>query len=74
MKLQSPNTPADVAPDDVLLRRPEQARLAGNVSVDTIKRWEREGICPRPVRIGPRFSGQWRSVWLAWLSGRKQAA
>lgn len=69
MKLQPP-----VAPDDVLLRRPEQARLAGGVSIDTIKRWERVGICPPPVRIGPRFSGQWRSVWMAWLAGRKQAA
>jgi predicted DNA-binding transcriptional regulator AlpA len=66
-------TTAPTAPDDVLIRRAEQARLAGDVSIDTIKRWEREGICPPPVRIGPRFSGQWRSVWLAWLNRRKAA-
>jgi hypothetical protein len=28
---------------DVLIRRPEQARLAGGVSIDTIRRWERLG-------------------------------
>ena len=60
-------------PDDVLLRRPEMARLAGNVSVDTIKRWERVGICPPPVRVGPRLAAQWRSVWLAWLGQRRAA-
>ena len=61
------------APDDVILRRPEMARLAGNVSVDTIKRWERVGICPSPVRVGPRLAGQWRSVWLDWLASRNTA-
>lgn len=66
-------TSTATAPDDVLLRRPEMARLAGNVSVDTIKRWERVGICPPPVRVGPRLAAQWRSVWLDWLS-RRQAA
>ena len=58
------------AADDVLLRRPDMARLAGNVSVDTIKRCEREGICPPPVRVGPRLAAQWRSVWLDWLARR----
>lgn len=60
--------------DDEIIRRPIMARLAGNVSVDTIKRWEREGICPPPVRIGPRLAGQWRSVWMAWLAGRSRKA
>ena len=60
------------AADDVIIRRPEQARMAGNVSIQTVKRWEREGICPPPVRIGPRLSGQWRSVWLGWLSRRQR--
>lgn len=66
--------PVSFSEDDVIIRRPEQARLAGGVSVDTIKRWEREGICPRPVRIGPRFTGQWRRVWLDWLKARQGLA
>ena len=57
--------------DDVLIRRPEQAQLAGGISVDTVKRWEREGICPPPVRLGPRFSAQWKSVWMGWLASRQ---
>jgi predicted DNA-binding transcriptional regulator AlpA len=61
---------APLANDDVLLRRPEMARLAGNVSVDTIKRWARVGICPPPVRVGPRLAAQWRSVWISWLAKR----
>lgn len=72
--LAQPATDKSSLADDVLIRRPEQARLAGGVSVDTIKRWEREGICPPPIKIGPRLTGQWRSVWMAWLVGRKQAA
>jgi predicted DNA-binding transcriptional regulator AlpA len=64
---------AGPAEGDLLIRRPEQARLAGNVSIATIKRWESAGICPPPVRIGPRLAGQWKSVWLAWLAGRKAA-
>jgi predicted DNA-binding transcriptional regulator AlpA len=60
--------------DDVVLQRKEMARLAGGVSIPTIKRWEREGLCPPPVRIGPRLAGQWRSVWLDWLSQRRKAA
>ena len=57
------------SPDDMLIRRAEMARLAGGVSIASVKRWERgEGLAPKPVRIGQRTSGQWRSVWLAWLA------
>jgi hypothetical protein len=58
--------------DDVLIRRPEQARLAGGVSVDTIKRWERVGISPPPVELGPRLKAQWRSVWMGFLASRQR--
>jgi hypothetical protein len=62
------------AKSDVLIRRPQMAALAGNVSVATVKRWERLGICPPCVEIGPRLKGQWLSVWMAWLTGRQRAA
>jgi predicted DNA-binding transcriptional regulator AlpA len=55
---------------DTLIRRAEQARLAG-VHADTVRNWQKRGICPPPVQIGPRLTGQWRNIWVAWLQGRQ---
>jgi hypothetical protein len=71
-EVRDPSDTPQVA-DNVLSRRHEMARMAGGVSIATVKRWGRVGIRPSAVRIGPRLSGQWKSVWMRWLAERRPA-
>lgn len=58
--------------DDRLIREAECASITG-VSRATRWRWEREGVFPRRVRIGPNSIGWRYSELRAWLAGRNTA-
>lgn len=56
---------------DRILRSCEYRKLAGNISPSTEWRWVRQGIFPKPEKIGPNLKGLRESVFQEWLDGRR---
>ena len=47
---------------DLFLPRREVAKALGGVHLETVKRWEREGKLPPPVRISRKTVGHLQST------------
>lgn len=69
-----PNEPGEGSgrrPDDVMLRIPDVMAVTGLGASTIWKVIGEEGSdFPRPVRLGKRAVGIWRSELLAWLESR----
>ena len=48
----------DISLSDVLMTRGQVSQLF-SVSISTVRRWEKRGILPRPIRIGRAV--RWKS-------------
>ncbi len=40
------------------------------ITIATLDRWAKKGICPAPIKLGPRLVRYRRSEILAWLDNR----
>lgn len=58
--------------DDRIIDERETSRLCGNASRTSMWRWTRTEGFPRPVPIGPRRKGRWKSEVLRWLDRRAE--
>lgn len=56
-----------------LLTTQETAQLV-RMSVETLKRWRRQGIGPRPTRVGPKAIRYDRAEVERWLHSNSQPA
>lgn len=55
--------------NDSFLTRRHVAQALGGVHIETVKRWEREGRLPPPVRISRKTVGHLRSTVDRFLEG-----
>ncbi|PKY11545.1 hypothetical protein B1757_03835 [Acidithiobacillus marinus] len=58
--------------DDIIQRNPE-VQFRVKASRSTIYAWVKQGIFPKPVKIGPRAVGWRKSDIDEWLSSRESA-
>jgi prophage regulatory protein len=56
----------------VFLRYPEVAALL-NISRESLYRWQRVGLFPKPTKYGPRCVGWPREVVEQWLADKRAA-
>jgi prophage regulatory protein len=59
---------------DRFLSLSEVQQIAGGASRTTIWRWGRQGIFPKPVKLGPQRVGWPKSAVDAWVENRLKAA
>ncbi|MEJ3960633.1 AlpA family phage regulatory protein [Brachymonas sp. G13] len=66
--------PLTSAPElkSAILRYPEVAVLL-NISQESLYRWQRVGLFPKPVKYGPRCVGWPREVVEQWLADKRAA-
>lgn len=57
---------------DRFLRKPEMIKRTG-VSDTTLWRWEKAGLFPKRIQLGPNVSGWLESEFDAWKAARVQA-
>ena len=57
-------------PDDVILRMPAIVRITGMGKSTVWKTLKEDPEFPRPVRLGKRSVGIWRSELFRWLRNR----
>ena len=55
-----------------ILRYPEVATLL-NISQESLYRWQRVGLFPKPTKYGPRCVGWPREVVEQWLADKRAA-
>jgi predicted DNA-binding transcriptional regulator AlpA len=73
MKPTKPNPPTP-SPGGVYLRERDVRReYMGNIHRNTLWRWVRDGLAPKPYRVGPQASMWLRSELDAWVAARQHA-
>ena len=58
--------------EDRIIRFPELQRVYGGASRTSIWRWEKAGLVPKRIKIGPRSVGWIRSEVIAKIKNLKQ--
>jgi prophage regulatory protein len=56
--------------DAVRILRPPTVRARLGVSTTTLYRWVRQGLFPRPLKLGPRLTGWPEATFDAWVASR----
>jgi predicted DNA-binding transcriptional regulator AlpA len=66
-KKSLPRIRLDYEPNPVRLYRPTRLAKLFDIDLSTLWRWEKLGLLPRPVQIGPGFKAWTEPDLKAWL-------